>query len=666
MFTRLQTGFTFCLTVLVLLIGSSSSPIIFAEIHIFDNSEGNGRSGPDADIEILSPRGTTTDPITGNTLNTLRSNVPVEFEVFVENVGTSDINEMSITLTIYNSVNGTKGSIAKDSTGTDLTWKNHDLICNDSSSCPWQSLAAGSVLNNGRHKMFHHGLPVIWTPITGDYFIVTKLSAIGDSNPNNDEQEVVVSVVDWTDVAVDLSWDSGVETESGTNTKGFTINVSTEGSVAWSLRNLGLELEITGPLSSATDDNGNDISGTTQINTLGTYTMTETFRHEVDVINITNETRYVINSATEWSGYVTPDSSLGSGDYSISVSLVEYIAYGQLPDCEEQTLSVNNTNNTDPNATQEDTIYKHFCEVEFYSGFNSPSNEDTIEGQISTVHDIRVNDLKIHQGFSVDSGLNVLGGPFSPNVSNEIKNPGWTVFEASVDHAGSDLSKTYDWTVRFELTDTVTGVETVLLSDNCTFGLGPEYEHKELGDDMGAGGASMTGKSCILFDVNSGIYNISATISMVGETVTDVNLANDRKSIELLYFFNNRPSVSLTMLEEDFSIVVGPYGTITLEAIAYDADDDNGESLSYVWSHPGMGSPNGTSQQSPCDGVGSSFARCTLIPLSSDFVGFNSYSVTVYDANGSYGMDYLSVLSGIRFSIIDYRKWNHNAVQPDL
>ena len=114
-------------------------------------------------------------------------------------------------------------------------------------------------------------------------------------------------------------------------------------------------------------------------------------------------------STLQQSGLVIlPDSSLGSGDYSISVSLVEYIAYGQLPDCEEQTLSVNNTNNTDPNATQEDTIYKHFCEVEFYSGFNSPSNEDTIEGQISTVHDIRVNDLKIHQGFSVDSGLNVL------------------------------------------------------------------------------------------------------------------------------------------------------------------------------------------------------------------------------------------------------------------
>ena len=89
------------------MIGSSSSPIIFAEIHSVDNSEGNGRSGPDADIEILSPRGTITDPITGNILNTLRSNVPVEFDL-VENVGTSDINEMSITLTIYNSVNGTK------------------------------------------------------------------------------------------------------------------------------------------------------------------------------------------------------------------------------------------------------------------------------------------------------------------------------------------------------------------------------------------------------------------------------------------------------------------------------------------------------------------------------------------------------------------------------
>ena len=42
----------------------------------------------------------------------------------------------------------------------------------------------------------------------------------------------------------------------------------------------------------------------------------------------------------------------------------------------------------------------------------------------------------------------------------------------------------------------------------------------ELGDDMGAGGAFEMGEACAMFNNAPGIYNVTATISMVGETVT--------------------------------------------------------------------------------------------------------------------------------------------------
>ena len=140
---------------------------------------------------------------------------------------------------------------------------------------------------------------------------------------------------------------------------------------------------------------------------------------------------------------------------------------------------------------------------------------------------------------------------------------------------------------------------------------------------MGMGGAFPSGEACVMYNFAPGIYTITATVSMVNGTVgqEDMSARNDDMSIYEISALNNRPSVSLTVQEEEYSIVMSPDSTITLEADAFDADDDTGESLSYVWSHPGMDAINGTVQPSPCNGFGLAFSTCVLTPFNTDWAG---------------------------------------------
>ena len=72
-------------------------------------------------------------------------------------------------------------------------------------------------------------------------------------------------MVDWTDIIVDLSWDSGKEVEGGGRDKAFTICGSW-----WLLcivnRNITLQLDVMGALEAATtQSDGADIVGSKHI-----------------------------------------------------------------------------------------------------------------------------------------------------------------------------------------------------------------------------------------------------------------------------------------------------------------------------------------------------------------------------------------------------------------
>ena len=182
-----------------------------------------------------------------------------------------------------------------------------------------------------------------------------------------------------------------------------------------------------------------------------------------------------------------------------------------------------------------------------------------------------------------------MAAPTMPGITTGPLNPAWSSIQASVRHSGSDIMVTYDWEVTFVVENTVTGVTETIVADSCTFGQGPAYTHMLLGDDMGNGGAFEVGEACIMFEFAPGIYNLTATVSMVGGTAgtADMSARNNAASIYDTAL-NNRPSVSFDSTAGRGSIVVGPEGMITLEADADDADDDTGQNLNYVWSHPRM------------------------------------------------------------------------------
>ena len=645
-----MSKFTPMFLAIIMLASTSLAALDWAELENNTMTEADGRAGPDAQVtSILSPRATTTDSITGEQLHTLQAGEDVHFEVYIENIGDADIEEMAVSVTVYLSESGARGMIAKDSAGNDLSWNNGDVVCDDTFVCPWATLAAGDTLDYGKYTLTYQGAPITWTPITGDYVVVVETDALGDADPGNDYSENLVSVVDWTDIIVDLAWDSGKEVEGGAGDKAFTLTVETGGSSMWSARSITLELNVQGTLSSALDSNGGNISGVNQIAEFGTYGMTETFRHQDDASNTTSDNRYVIDfeTSTEWFGTVSPDTSGTSGDYSVSVSLVSYVIYGQLPECEE---TVAGNSSSQQGGTPDEQTFIHFCEVTQYQDADAGTSEDEIEGKVQTYHDIGVTNLVINQGYAVDENGDPIGSPTMPGMTSGPLNPAWSSVQASVRHLGSDLFVTYDWTVSFEIENTVTGNTDNLQADNCTFGEGPVYTHMELGDDMGQGGAFEAGEACVWFNFVPGVYNVTATISMVGGSVetADMSARNDDASIYKISALNNRPSVSLTVQQQEGSIVMGPDGMITLEADADDADDDSGLLLNYVWTHPGMQDINGTEQPSQCNGMGPAFSSCQLMAFDSAWAGVHTYSVTVSDEHGADAMDFTNIFV-----------WNH-------
>jgi hypothetical protein len=614
-----------------MMVSTSLAVIDIAELDDSPMTNADGRVGPDAEVvDILSPKETTTDSNTGEVRNNLFSGDVVNFEAFISNAGDVAIAEMGVSVTVYLAEAGARGMVAKDSSGNDLSWTNGDVVCDDTNVCPYLDLAPGAHLANGKYTLSYQGAAIEWLPVTGDYIVVVEVSAEGDNDPGNDFTEIMVSVTEWTDIVVDLSWDSGKEVEGGGGDKAFTLAVALDGSTPWSARSITLALSVTGTLSSATDGAGNDILGTTTVSGVGTSATVETWRHEMDANNTTSDVRSTLASPDTWEyfGTVAPDTSGTSGDYSIEVTLVSYVLYGQMAACEE---TVERTSAAGDPIVETNV---HFCEVTYQQDDIASTSEDEIEGKVQTFHDIGVSGLVVNQGYQLDEDGNTMGQPSMPGLTEGPLNPTMSSVQASVRHLGSDLMTTYDWNVTFTITDTVTGNVYSQDADSCMGGFGMDYIHDELGNDPTDMEIMEMGQACIYFDFVPGIYDIRAEVSMLGGTVTDMSTSNDDMELNELIAMNNRPSVTLT-LENDDAIVLGAEAMVTLSADAIDADDDSGMTLRYVWTHPGLVE----GQESPCTGDGPAFSQCLLMPVDSAWAGVHAYSVTVFDAYSSYSSD---------------------------
>ena len=647
------------------------------------SNEADARAGPDAQITAISePRATSVDALSGDMQHTIDAGSMVNFELFIENVGDAAITQLGITVTVHEDADGQPGGalgpVATDASGAALIWQNNDVICDDAFACPQTSLAAGAVLDGGSYLMVVQGTIVSWLPEVGDYQIKVDIDAKGandvaDVEPDNDMMLQYVSVVDWTDVIVDLRWFSGKDVEGGSGAKDFTLTVSTTGSIAWEARNITLELELSGELASAaywtdadgdnqTDHDGHGDNTEEQSNTLatdgtpfvfdevGTFESVTTYEAGDDRSTNTTDNRWNMRMGDVWTvnGTVIPSSAVNIGTYQIEVLMTGYTIYGQYsPECDRES---NQTGDADEDTLNTTLTVTDFCEVSKLSDDNPSTSEDMIEGDIENYHDMSITNLVINQGYGSDD-LDGNGFPAStsadPGLLEGPIQPGLATVQAKVNHNGNDPSgingaQQYTWNVTFDITSRATGVVTSLTSNECFNG---EIPGGISYTDVGGSGPTEA-DACAAFMFTPGTFDVVATVTFEhrGTAGVDQNGFNDKMQIGSLAVLNNRPTVSLNIGTEG-NIIVGEDTEVQFEADAYDIEDPTGSNLIYNWTYPGA--VDGGELGSMTDGQGKDFSVINLNIFGDEWVGYQSVSVTVSDS--------FSTTS----ATVSFNVWNH-------
>mgnify|MGYP001585131573 CR=1 FL=1 len=638
------------------------------------SNEVDARAGPDASITdgIKEPRATSVDTFTGETNHEIFAGNAVNFELFIENVGTEDITQMGITVTVHEDADGQPGGalgpVATDASGAALIWQNNDVICDDAFACPQTSLAAGAVLDGGAYLMVVQGTIVSWLPDVGDYQIKVDIDAEGaneapDVEPDNDMELQFVSVVDWTDVIVDLRWFSGKDVEGGSGAKDFSLTVSTTGSIPWEARDITLEMELSGELADAqyfTDADGNnqtghdghgsddgidngeersdplDIDGTPFVlDEIGTYGEVTTYEAGDEKGTNTTGNRWNMRMGDVWTfnGTVIPSGAVTSGNYKIEVLMTNYTVYGQYsPECDRES---NQSGEADEDTLNTTLTVTDYCEVSKQSDDYPATSEDMIDGNIENYHDMSVINLVLNQGYSTDE-VDANGFPTTtssnPGLTGGPIQPGLATVQARVSHNGNDPAASggaqeYTWNVTFDITSRATGAVTSLTSNECFNGESPGGMSYA---DVGGTSGPIEADACVSFMFTPGSFDVVATVTFEhrGTGGVDQNGFNDKMQIGALSVLNNRPTVSLNIGTEG-NIIVGEATEVQFEAVAYDVEDPTGGGLIYNWTYPGSGT--GGEFASSMDGQGKDFSSISLQIFGVDWVGYQSVSVTVSD-----------------------------------
>ena len=190
----------------ILMLASVLSNIDVAELQEMNEyEETSGRASSDAEVvAITSPRETSTMP-NGEKADELLAGVAVNFRAYIKNSGDAALEDLQYHVAVYNSQNGNRGDIAQDNNGNDLQWTNGQVIC--MVGCAQQSLAAGAFLNGGETTLVDSsGNAFEWMPNVGNYFVVVSVTSAEQGDPGNDEVSIAVSVKEYYDVIVDLTW----------------------------------------------------------------------------------------------------------------------------------------------------------------------------------------------------------------------------------------------------------------------------------------------------------------------------------------------------------------------------------------------------------------------------------------------------------------------------
>ena len=583
-----------------------------------DVDDTSARAGVDAEvIAITSPKETTCT--NAGCRNTLNAGENTNFEAYIQNSGDVDITELSYTVRVWLSDgNGNPTMVAKDLAGNDLEWQNTDVICGSAALCDFTSLAASGVLGGGKYTLQYAGNPIVWTPVVGEYIIQVVADTPSDADAGNDAQTIEVSVVNWYDIQVDLSWDSGEAAETGSGSKAWTMSVIANGSDTFTPRGVTVRLKGFGDITALQSTDGTDLYEEAFYDvTVGTSTVVETYADfSTEPPTTTNSSRMVLSYKTEWTfgGELTFDATNADASYGLQAQLMNFTQYSQFESCAT----------TDP--TNNETL-NHICEVEFTQDSYPTTDADEILGSAKTYHDVRVSRMTVAQGYNTDGSGNPTS-MMSDDAPADL-NVGVSYFHVEVEHRGSDASVNYHWNVTLTVTDAM-GIANTVVANSCEVGVEPAYMYKPLGtgmltDENGnpTGAAELNGYACMMVTLDSGEHTFDAVLTLEQKT-TDARPSNNDRSMTVDVRNNNPLILSLDLMNEG-DLFTNQELPLQMSAQVFDVDDPSGMGLEYSWTNAGVALPG-------CE-RGIESLTCSVLILDSYVTDF-PVSFTVYDANG--------------------------------
>ncbi|MDG1539244.1 MAG: hypothetical protein P8Q40_04865 [Candidatus Poseidonia sp.] len=588
--------------------------------------DAGARAGADPSVlAITTPKETICD--TTGCRNELKVGEGTNFAAYIQNIGDASVDELTYTVTVYlTDSSGAVGMIAKDPTGNDLQWENLDAICDDGSVCDFDSSAtphpftANSYLGGGKYTLKYAGQDILWTPTQGIYIVEIAVDSPTDADIANNAQQIEVSVTDWYDIKVELEWDDGTTSVTGSDPAGFTLTVLADGSTAFSPRDVEIRLALTGVVQSATGGLNNDnltlnggittlMAGTSTPNTL-------TFQNETDVNDTTSATRTVLDYQSAWTytGLVTPDAQQNTSKFVLDASVLGYTSYGQFPDCVETFEDAGNV-----------TTWSHFCEVA-QSGDDRPATDYTeITGAVENYHDIRISRMGVYQGYNSDGTGQ--SSNFVEDSAGADLNVGASRIYAEVQHRGSNPMVGYDWNVSYTVSLGTTVVDSGTLT-SCMEGTESPYEYQPLG-----GPGPEIGSVCTLVTLEPGEYTFEFDLVMANKPTSidatgafDMRTSNNDRTM-VSNVVNNLPLITSFELVTQGDLVVGQEDMLQFAVTAFDVDDPSGEGLNFAYNIPGGTIPG-------CGGTQSTGGTvCTAMVLA-EYVTIFPVTVVVTDNHG--------------------------------
>ena len=539
----------------MLMLTSVLASIDFVELQEMKEIEDtSGRASADPEVVIItSPRETTCDS-SGDCLDELLAGDSVNFRAYLRNSGDADLDNMQYSVDIYLNNNGNRGDIATDTAGNELSWTNYNAVCNTSPSCQDTVLAQGEFLTGGEAVLKNFdGSTLVWTPAAGSYFVVVSVTSSVLGDPGNNELSVAVTVRDYFDVAVDLTWldgsgapISGSVDGSDDQTYQVSVSLTSPGQPSMTIRNATVEVTHDNAQSSSPTSVAVGHSATVNTReTIGSGTPAQTGTRLIVGSDGLNGTH--IGVAT---GSVTPPSS---GQYSVTATLTQYVVYGPhgAGFC---------------GGTALDTVY---CEktvtsqdwADEYSG----SNVATIDGSYDTFHDIGLIQFQIWK--DVNGEDPEVFGSLGLDITSSLS-PGDYDLYAEVGHLSSSSSILYNWSVDFTITDSE-GASTVVTANSCDSKV--TYDNSQLGTaTLKTPDAQMLVYACASVSMGEGNFNVEAEANLLGEWDDDALTLDDKTD-----------DMSLSNNKFDFDVEVTNFApqilSLTLSADSLTADSDKSD-----------------------------------------------------------------------------------------